>query len=94
MCVCASRVRSVGKLINGSLSAASRRAGVNTVQADEYTDVEISVAEVGLQLAAGAGEVAVRDVWRRAPAGKSVGGLVRVTVPPRDSALLLLTPLV
>ena len=67
---------------------------LNNHPTDEYTDVEISVAEVGLKLAAGAGEVAVRDVWRRVPAGKSVGGLIRVTVPPRDSALLLLTPLV
>ena len=62
---------------------------LNNHPTNKYTDVEISLAEVGVL---GSGEVTVRDVWGRSDAGKSVGGTVKLTVPPRDSALVLLTP--
>jgi hypothetical protein len=62
---------------------------VNNHPTITYTDVEISASEVGIEAGK---EVSVRDIWRRADAGKSKGGDVQLTVPPRDSVFLLLTP--
>eukprot|EP01051_Picozoa_sp_SAG22_P016188 SAG22_NODE_2240_length_2803_cov_1.576923_2_plen_246_part_00 len=55
-----------------------------------FTDVAITIAELGLPPTVK--EVAVRDVWRRADAGSSTGGVIKLSVPARDSALVVLTP--
>lgn len=63
---------------------------LNNHPTNPYAGVVFTANEVGVDLG---GEVAVRDVWKQQDAGKSAnGGRVTVTLPPRDSVLLLLTP--
>lgn len=67
---------------------------VNNHPTATYADVEFSVEEVGGGGGGGGSgkELAVHDVWNHKDLGRSVNGRVFVTIPPRDSALLLLSP--
>eukprot|EP01047_Picozoa_sp_COSAG01_P090103 COSAG01_NODE_22026_length_875_cov_1.096649_2_plen_204_part_00 len=62
---------------------------LNNHPTSRYANVEVRLTEVGMKAGQ---EATVRDVWRREDVGSSVDGIVKLTVPARDSALVLLTP--
>lgn len=62
---------------------------LNNHPTSRYANVEVRLTEVGMKAGQ---EATVRDVWRREGVGSSVDGIVKLTVPARDSALVLLTP--
>ena len=62
---------------------------LNNHPTNTYAEVEFTANEVGVQ---GKGEVTIRDVWKQEDVGKSANGRVTLSLPPRDSALVMLTP--
>ena len=60
-----------------------------------FENATFTTAEVGFVSGPGGapdGAAVVRDIWRRADVGRSVDGVVRLAIPPRDSRFLLLSP--
>jgi hypothetical protein len=64
---------------------------INNHQSNTYTDVEVSLAEIGIEKSAIA--ASARDIWARKSLPDVKGGVLKLTVGPRDSAFVLLTPL-
>ena len=67
---------------------------LNNHQTNTYTEVAVKVSDVMTSSVATLfdGEVMVRDIWQRKDIGSSVGGVVKLTVGPRDAQFVLLSP--
>ena len=64
---------------------------LNSHPTKRYEDVSFTLADVRCEVK-GAQEAAVRDIWHQKDAPASKGGVVKLTVEPRDSAFVLLRP--
>jgi len=64
---------------------------VNNHHQNTYTDVVVAAKEVGVRVVDGH-EVHVRDLWAHKDLGSTHGGELKLTVLPRDSRFVLLTP--
>eukprot|EP01043_Picozoa_sp_COSAG02_P048380 COSAG02_NODE_4746_length_5031_cov_4.410787_3_plen_192_part_00 len=62
---------------------------INNHQSNTYTGIKITLAEVGITSSRTA---TVRDIWARKDLPVVKGGVFEITVGPRDSAFVLLTP--
>ena len=61
---------------------------VNNHQSNTYAGVEVTLTEVGVKSPA----ATARDIWARKNLPAVRGGVLKLTVGPRDSAFVLLTP--
>ena len=64
------------------------KTGCGTQPPATNTTVNVEFSTLGLS----ASSASVRDIWARQDVADATGGTLKVTVPPSDSAFLLLTP--